>query len=254
VKRIATFLLLFLISCTSPDDYSRIKVIQVIDGDTIKLANGKLLRYIGIDTPEVRIKKQNRFVYAPQPYAIEAKELNKKLVENKFVKVEFDVEKTDVYGRLLGYCFVGNTFINTKLLGEGYAVLYTMPPNVKYVDAFIEAQKNARTARRGLWGAYEVIEYNQAGHYLNQIRTVRGQVKRARQTKRCIFLGFGDNPKNDFTATIFKNSLPLFQNKGINPLTYYKDKTVEVTGRIKQYYGPEIIVNAPTDIQIVDEK
>jgi micrococcal nuclease len=254
VKKIVFFLLLLIFSCAAPDDYSRIKVIQVIDGDTVRLANGKLLRYIGIDTPEIKIKKHNHFTYAPQPYALEAKKINKQLVENKFVRVEFDIQKTDVYGRVLGYCFVDDIFVNAKLLEDGFAVLYTVPPNVKYADTFVKMQRKAREAKNGLWGAYETITAEEASRHLNQIRTVKGQVKRIRQTKRCVVLGFGDSQKGGFTAVIFKNSLALFYDKGIDPLVYYKGKIVEVTGKIKQYYGPEIIVNAPADIQIIDEK
>ncbi|MFA5271891.1 MAG: thermonuclease family protein, partial [Candidatus Omnitrophota bacterium] len=143
MKKILPFLIL-LAACGQNYDYSHIKVVRVIDGDTVKLENGESLRYIGLDTPETRIKKGSRFIYAPQPFAIEAKKLNQKLVEDKYVRIEFDVEKKDVYGRLLGYCFVGNTFINAKLIEEGFAVTFTIPPNVKYVDTFIALQRAAR--------------------------------------------------------------------------------------------------------------
>lgn len=254
MRKIAAIFLLFILSCSKPADYSHIRVTEVIDGDTVRLADGRLLRYIGVDTPEMRVKKQNRFIYSPQPYALEAKKLNSKLVEGQYIKIEFDVEKTDVYGRLLGYCFVGNTFVNAKLAEEGFAVLCTIPPNVKYADIFVRSQKDARENKRGLWGAYETIAHTEAGSYINQIRTVRGKIIGIRMAKRCIFLNFGKRYKDDFTVVIFNNSLPYFHKKGIDPLTYYKSKTVEVSGRIKEYNGPQIIVNDPADIRIIDEK
>lgn len=255
-KRIIFLLLLFALSCSpienKSQDYSQIKVIEVIDGDTVKLADGKLLRYIGLDTPEVRIKKNGAFIYSPQPFSQEAKQLNQTLAENKLIRIEFDVEKFDKYGRLLGYCFTEDTFINAKLLEEGFAAIYTKPPNVKYTDLFLKKQKQARENRKGLWGAYETISAQKAHLYINQIRTVTGTVLNTYKSKNCVFLNFGHDYKTDFTVVIFNNTLKYFQNKRINPETFYRRKTISVTGRIKEYNGPEIAVNLPDEIEIIN--
>ncbi len=243
--------LIFFLGCSFTPDYTHIKVVKVIDGDTVKLSNGKLLRYIGLDTPEVRIKKNGRFIYSPQPFALEAKDFNRHLVEGKFVKIEFDVERSDKYGRLLGYCFVRNKFVNAKLIEEGYAVVYTRPPNVKYTDLFLSLQQKARRERKGLWGSYEVIESRNAYQYINQIRTVRGVVLSTYMSKKALYLNFGKDYRKDFTIVIFKDCYSQFSKIGIDPLTFYKGKTVEVTGRIRSYNGPEIIASSPFDIRIV---
>jgi micrococcal nuclease len=219
----------------------------------VKLSNGKLLRYIGIDTPEVNIKKDNRFQYSPQPYSLEAKEYNRHLVEGKVVKVEFDLNKYDKYGRLLGYCFVEDIFVNAKLIEEGYAVLYTYPPNVKYADLFVNLQNQARDKKKGLWASYSLIEASEAHLYINQIRRVRGKVLSTYESDKCVYLNFGRDYKSDFTVVIFKNSLSAFQSININPVDSYRGKTVEVTGRIKEYNGPEIIVNSPYEIEVVSD-
>lgn len=247
------FLSFLIFSCCASQDYSQLKVSEVIDGDTVRLSNGKLLRYIGIDTPEIRIKKENDFVYSPQPFSLKAKEYNRKLVENKIVEVEFDVEKKDRYGRLLGYCFVNGVFVNAKLIEEGYAVLYTYPPNVKYVDLFVKLQKKAREEENGLWGGFAAINHADAHLYINQIRTVRGRVLNIYKSSKCILLNFGRDWRTDFTAVIFNNSLNFFYEKGIDPLVFYKGKLIEVSGRIREYNGPEIIVNAPYEIVITDD-
>lgn len=248
IKRFLPFLI-FLAACSQNYDYSHIKVIRVIDGDTIKLENGESLRYIGLDTPETRIKKGKQFIYAPQPFAIEATKLNKKLVENKYVRVEFDVEKTDVYGRLLGYCFVGNTFINAKLIEEGFAVTFTIPPNVKYVDTFIALQRAARKAKKGMWGVYETVSAEESPQYVNQIRTVRGKIENAHQTKKIISLNFDTKGKENVKIIIFENSYAAFRKKGIDPLNFYTGKTVEISGKIRQYKNyTEIIVSNPEEI------
>jgi len=249
----ALVLLVFLVSCSCPQDFSKITVTEAIDGDTIRLSNGKLLRYIGIDTPEVRVKKAGSFIYSPQPFALKAKEFNKKLVEGREIDIEFDIEKTDRYNRLLGYCFVDGVFVNARLLEEGYAFLYTYPPNVKYVKLFVEAQKKARENKKGLWAGLEPIEAGRAHSYIGQTRIVQGRVLNTYKSSKCIFLNFGVDWHSDFTAVIFKNSFSAFYDKGIDPVAFYKGKLIRVSGRIREYNGPEIVVNAPYEIEVIDE-
>ncbi|MCF7893345.1 MAG: thermonuclease family protein, partial [Candidatus Omnitrophica bacterium] len=232
-------------------DYSEIKVKEVIDGDTIILSNGKHLRYIGIDTPETRVKKGNKFVYDPQPFSREAAQFNKKLVEGKNVRIEFDIDKKDRYGRLLGYCFTDGTFVNKKLIEEGYAVLYTYPPNIKYVESLAEAQKYARKNDKGMWGVYQTINHKQAHRFINQIRTIKGKVLTTYKSNKCTYLNFGSNYRTDFTVVIFNKDLDYFQKKGINPLDFYRGKLIEVSGKIREYNGPEIIVSSPEEIRVI---
>ena len=132
------------------------KVIKVIDGDTIKLENGEVVRYIGIDTPET--------VHPSEPvqcFGKEASGKNKELVEGKLVKLEKDITDRDKYGRLLRYVWVDDLFVNDELVRQGYAYAYTYPPDVKYTEQFVQAQKEARENNRGLWAGcleQEVVE------------------------------------------------------------------------------------------------
>jgi len=69
------------------------------------------------------------------------------------VELEYDVTATDKYGRTLAYVYLpGGLMVNEQILRAGYAQLLTIPPNVKYVDRFTAAQKEAVAASRGLWG------------------------------------------------------------------------------------------------------
>lgn len=122
---------------------------RVIDGDTVVLVGGEKVRYIGVDTPELQHRPKKK----AQPYAKEATEFNRGLVEGKKVRLEMDVERRDKYTRLLAYVYLEDgRFVNAELLKEGYAQLLTIPPNVRYVDLFTGLQKQARDAKRGLWG------------------------------------------------------------------------------------------------------
>ena len=121
---------------------------RVVDGDTVVLSGGTRVRYIGVDTPELHHPKK-----PIQAYAREAMEFNRKLVESKKIRLEFDVERHDKYGRLLAYVYLEDgTFVNGELVRQGYAHTLTIPPNVKYADLFVKHQREAREAKRGLWG------------------------------------------------------------------------------------------------------
>lgn len=124
---------------------------RVIDGDTIELADGQLVRYLGIDAPEVRRRVGDRWVVDPEPFAKAAMEANRRLVEGKTVRLEYDVQTHDRFGRLLAYVYVGDVMVNAELLREGFAQLLTIPPDVKYVERFRALVEEARQERRGLW-------------------------------------------------------------------------------------------------------
>ena len=122
------------------------RVERVIDGDTVLLTNGWRVRYIGIDTPETKHPKKGVEYMGP-----EATEFNRQLVEGKPIVLEFDVEKHDKYDRILAYVWADGTFVNAELVREGYAKVYTFPPNVKYNKLFLALQREARKDKRGLW-------------------------------------------------------------------------------------------------------
>jgi micrococcal nuclease len=126
------------------------RVTQIVDGDTIDVelqGRREWVRYIGIDTPET--KHPTRGI---EPYGPEATEANRRLVQGQMVRLEFDVQPRGQYGRLLAYVFVGEVMVNAELVRQGYALLSTYPPNVKHEALFVRLQREAREAKRGLWG------------------------------------------------------------------------------------------------------
>lgn len=122
------------------------KVAHVVDGDTIKLDNGQVVRYIGIDTPETVDPRK-----PVQCFGKEASDKNRELVEGKEVRLEKDISEKDKYGRILRYVYIGDTFINDYLVRQGYAHSYSYPPDIKHQDQFKQAEEEARNNKRGLW-------------------------------------------------------------------------------------------------------
>jgi len=126
-------------------------VSRVVDGDTIEvdLPGGEEdVRYIGIDTPETVKPDTPVQCFGPQ-----ASERNHQLVEGKRVRLVFDQERRDVYGRLLAYVYVGDDFINADLISGGYARTLEIEPNTSHAAEFRQLQEQASDAGRGLWDA-----------------------------------------------------------------------------------------------------
>lgn len=118
-------------------------VTQVIDGDTITVAGGYRVRYIGIDTPEVHPELED--------FGTAAWQANRQLVEGKKVRLERDVSETDKYGRLLRYVFAGDIFVNGELVRQGLARAKAYPPDTRYQDYLEQMEAEAKEARRGIW-------------------------------------------------------------------------------------------------------
>jgi micrococcal nuclease len=128
-------------------------VTRVVDGDTIHVRIGgrrEKVRYIGIDSPES--KRRDTPV---QCYALAAAAFNARLVSGRRVELRTDAEPRDRYGRLLAYVYrrPGGLFVNAELVRRGFATILTIPPNVAHAPVFLRLERQAREARRGLWGA-----------------------------------------------------------------------------------------------------
>ncbi len=125
-------------------------VTRVVDGDTIHVSldgGDTTIRLIGIDTPE----RDGPYTYE-DCFGPEASAYTERALAGRRIELEFDVERTDRYDRTLAYVWVGGRLFDEQIVADGYAVVATFPPNVKYVDRFLAAQRAARADALGLWG------------------------------------------------------------------------------------------------------
>jgi micrococcal nuclease len=133
-------------------DPVRALVTRVIDGDTVEVRIGGRsddVRYIGVDTPETVKPGTPVQCFGPQASAY-----NHRLVEGRPVRLDFDRERRDVYGRLLAYVHLRDgAFVNAQLVRLGYARTLTIPPNIAHAGLFHRLARVAGRAGRGLWGA-----------------------------------------------------------------------------------------------------
>jgi micrococcal nuclease len=130
---------------------ARAFVVRAVDGDTIEVRIGGRLedvRYIGVDTPET-VKPDTPV----QCFGPRASAFNHHLVERRWVRLVFGVERRDIYGRLLAYVYLGDRFVNASLARRGFARSLTIPPNDRFAPLFRRLELRAARVGRGLWGA-----------------------------------------------------------------------------------------------------
>ena len=148
--------LILLCSCYSLETTDLLQVKRITDGDTIVVDDGsekgKRIRLIGINAPESRNFKHRK----KEAFGLEASAFLSDMLKGKRVRLEYDIESQDQYGRDLAYVFTEDgIFVNDSMLRAGYAEMMTFPPNVKYVDQFIQSQYQARKNKRGIWVDFE---------------------------------------------------------------------------------------------------
>ena len=125
-------------------------VLSVTDGDTfkVKFEDGSVdtVRLILIDTPETKHPTT-----PVQPFGPEASDYMTGILTGQTVKLEWDVSERDPYGRILAYAYLGDEMVNEMLLAKGLARVAVYPPDVKYTDQFRAIEKQAQTAKLGIW-------------------------------------------------------------------------------------------------------
>ncbi|MFW5444162.1 MAG: thermonuclease family protein [Methylococcaceae bacterium] len=205
--------------------YTYYQVKKVYDGDTVLLTNGQKVRFLGINTPEV----EGRHKLA-QIGGKEAKLWLQQKLKNTKIRLEKDVEKKDKYGRLLAHVFTEDKqHINLQLIEKGMATVNIHPPNLKYTDDLLLAEKKAEHNRLGIWGYKEyapkqLSQFNQSS--TKGWQRIMGRIKNIQQGRKYIYLNLSDT----FTLKIKQKGSELFPK-----LESYLNKQVEARGWIKKH-------------------
>jgi micrococcal nuclease len=135
----------------SGGDSPTVRVIAVIDGDTLDVTWGsrrERVRLLGVDTPETVDPRRPVGCYGPEASAFTHRRL-----QGRAVRLRFDRQRRDRFGRLLAYLEVDGRRFNDELLAGGYAKVLVIPPNGRHGRTMLDEELEARSARRGLWGA-----------------------------------------------------------------------------------------------------
>ena len=121
-------------------------VARVIDGDTIELTNGEIVRYLDIDTPETVHPTKPVECYGPQ-----STERNRELVAGRTIQLDIAVSSKDKFGRTLAYVYTDEVFVNGELVWGGYAYAQSFGEPGPLYSTLIRLEKSAREFKKGLW-------------------------------------------------------------------------------------------------------
>ena len=143
------------------------EVAEILTGDSIRLAGGKVLRYAGIAAPAL----QSRIPLVRQ-YGEKSKKFNEELLSGKKILIEWGPQLRNNQNELLGYCFLPDgKFINGEILKEGHAKLRLLAPNIQYAAMMREFEYSARRFQKGIWKEEPKNPYLESTTYIGEKNT-----------------------------------------------------------------------------------
>ena len=224
---------------------------SIVDGDTVVLQDGREVRLVGLQAPKLALGRRN---FTDWPLAAEAREALAALVKNEDVQLSYGGRQEDRYGRQLAHLYLADgRWVQGAMIAKGLARVYSFPYNRSCVAELLHLEKEAREARRAIWGHpyYAVLPAGETNNLLTHVdsfQLVEGIVQSAALVRGRLYLNFGEDWREDFTVTI----APKHRQQFSEDLKVYRDARVRVRGWIKSYNGPEIVVTHPEQIEFLD--
>ena len=217
---------------------------KVIDGDTIEIDGGERVRYIGVDSPELG-----------EPLYEEARDFQKKVVLGSYVRIEACKEEPrDGYGRTLAFVHKGNVDVGEQLLRYGYArTLFIGRCGRTVARRYRQIERGAFLVGLGVWSLQGVrqVDHSDAHRYIGCLMSVTGKVVNVHGGPKAYHLNFGRDYRTDFTAVLFRKDISRLVEEGMHPVTGYEGRFVKVTGTLKEYNGPQIIVESADQVVVI---
>jgi micrococcal nuclease len=229
------------------------QVVSVIDGDTVVLDTGMVVRLIGTQAPKLPLGRDG---FEAWPLADEARAALESLILGERVELRYGGERIDRHGRALGQLFrEDGLWVQERMLAQGLARVYSFPDNRKCLPELFAAESKARFNRLGIWTDpyYSVRSADRpeqvlarVGHY----EIVEGRVLQAAEAGGRIYLNFGRRWADDVTAVIEPAGVRLFRDAGLEPLQL-NEALVRVRGWVDERDGPRITVTHPEQIEVL---
>lgn len=223
------------------------KVSRIVDGDTIHLDDGRKIRFLGINTPEIGYKGK-----PSQPFAQQAKKVLQSLLQqNQKVGLYYDKERNDKYKRTLAYVVLSNgQNVAEVLLKKGLAQSIVVPPNDQQINCFRQLEKQARQANSGIWQLAEnqFISADTLALKTKGYRLISGQISSYNESRKSIYLQL----TNKLAIRIAKKDKRYFSNTNLKSIV---GKKVLVRGWLNTYKGRQSIhIRSEYDLQITPKR
>ncbi len=225
-------------------------VAEVIDGDTVRLDDGREVRLVGLQAPKLPLGRKG---FAEWPLAETARQALAELTRGHIVRLAYGGARLDRYRRVLAHLFVGtDTWLQGEMLSRGLARVYTFPDNRALAAEMLAREAAARRDRRGIWGHpfYRLRTAETVRRDEGTFQIVEDRVLRAARVRDRVFLNFAKDWREDFTVEIAAERLASFAAAGLDPLAL-EGAHIRVRGWIKTWNGPLIEATHPEQIEVL---
>ncbi len=231
-------------------------VSAVIDGDTVVLQSGAEVRLVGIQAPKLALGRPG---FRDWPLATEAKELLEALVLGGPVKLVYGGRRVDRHRRILAHLErkaapgAAAFWVQGEMLRTGLARVYTFPDNRARAERMLALEREARSARRGIWRLryYRILAPEETRRYIGSFRLVEGTVLDAAVVRGKGFLNFGPDWRTDFTISIARKHRRRFARAGID-IAALAGRRVRVRGWLAWQNGPMIEATHPEQLEVIE--
>ncbi len=224
--------------------------VEIVDGDTIVLDDGRQVRLVGIQAPKLPL---GRAGFKAWPLAEKAKQALSVLTLGQRLTLAYGGRRIDRHGRALAQLFdAEGGWIQGKLLSLGMARVYSFADNRALVPEMLARESEARVARRGIWAHpfYAVRTPEQAVRHIGGFELVEGRVREVAVVRGRVYLNFGDDWREDFTVTVSPKARRQFEAENIQP-DDYRRRIVRARGWLKSFNGPMIEATHPEQIEVI---
>jgi len=203
-------------------DPEKATVAEVLDGETLKLSDGRIVRLIAAKAPAPPLGWRGD---DPWPLVEESKLALDKFTSNKQVELKFGGRRSDRYDHLLAQVFVvGNDkpiWLQEELVSEGLARVYSLSDNRACIGALLAREREARAKHLGVWGssAYRIESADNVerlGRLTQSSQLVEGKGAKVEEGGGRIYLNFADDWRSDFTISIERKDVQAFAASGID--------------------------------------
>lgn len=226
------------------------KVVEIVDGDTVILADGREVRLVGIQAPKLPLGRRK---FKTWPLADSAKSALLTLVLYKTVKLSYGGRRVDRYNRQLAHLHdATGVWIQGELLRRGMARVYSFADNRAEVAEMLAIERSARAERRGIWRHrfYRIRNADTVRRDIGSFQIVEDTVRAVAERRKFTYLNFDANWRTDFTIAVPAAARHLFETAGID-LTALRGQRLRVRGWVKSRNGPMIEATHPEQIEIV---
>ena len=227
-------------------------VVEVVDGDTVALEDGREVRLVGVMAPRLSLGRE----WAPdEPFAKEARETLADLVLGRVVVLAPGETPVDRHGRTLAHVVTGGgVWVQGRMLRAGMARVFSTADNRAHVAEALGHEAAARAAGAGLWSDpfFAVRDAARPGDVrIDRFEAVEGVVVDVAEIDRRVYLNFGDDWRADTTVTISPYDRAIFREAGSDPLAL-EGVRVRVRGWTGFYNGPTMEIDHPEAIEVLE--